>query len=272
MESVYGLHHLVSTVSDLRRTLEFYVEVLGMRVLSRTVNLDDTAVAQVYCGGAPGSIMSFQHYPQAGKGTPGVGQVSNVAFSIAKDTYDFWAKRLSHHGIKVEGNAWSFGERHLCFQDPDGMSLSLVADDTLSSHQDHSIGFKSVGRFWSIELIVAELDPTAKLLSYIFAYDRDGREGPLTRFKSHGMRAAIIDVVAAPGYRAGEAGWGIARHLAWRVPDFETLVQVREQIVEQGYDIGPPLDRRFFHACYFLAPEGMQFAIATDGPGFPGAR
>jgi glyoxalase family protein len=264
LSSVYGLHHLVSTVSDLSRTVEFYVHVLGMQVLSRTVNLDETSVVQVYCGGQPGSIMSFQYYPDGSRGVPGVGQVSNVAFTIADGMYDFWAQRLSEYGIKAEGNALSFGERHLCFHDPDGMSLSLVAGTPSSLGP----GSRSVGRFWSIELVVARLDLTSKLLSYIFGYDRYGSEGALTRFKGYDSSAAIIDVLTAPQYRSGTSGWGIARHLAWRVPDFHSLVKVRQQIAMQGYEITPPLDRYFFNACYFLAAEGLPFAIATDGPGF----
>jgi glyoxalase family protein len=35
-----------------------------------------------------------------------------------------------------------------------------------------------------------------------------------------------------------------------------------------GFDVTPALDRQYFHAIYFRGPCGVNFAIATDGPGF----
>jgi glyoxalase family protein len=35
-----------------------------------------------------------------------------------------------------------------------------------------------------------------------------------------------------------------------------------------GFDVTPPLNRQYFRAVYFRGPCGVNFAIATDGPGF----
>jgi len=35
-----------------------------------------------------------------------------------------------------------------------------------------------------------------------------------------------------------------------------------------GFDVTPALDRQYFQAIYFRGPCGVNFAIATDGPGF----
>jgi glyoxalase family protein len=39
-------------------------------------------------------------------------------------------------------------------------------------------------------------------------------------------------------------------------------------LANYGVDVTPPLNRQYFHAIYFRGPCGVNFAIATDGPGF----
>jgi glyoxalase family protein len=36
-----------------------------------------------------------------------------------------------------------------------------------------------------------------------------------------------------------------------------------------GFDVTPALDRQYFQAIYFRGPCGVNFSIATDGPGSP---
>jgi glyoxalase family protein len=56
--------------------------------------------------------------------------------------------------------------------------------------------------------------------------------------------------------------------VAWRVPDADALNKMSEILTSSGLDITPPLDRYYFRAIYFRTPCGLNFAIATDGPGF----
>ena len=43
---------------------------------------------------------------------------------------------------------------------------------------------------------------------------------------------------------------------------------VREELVAQGFQITPVIDRDYFHSIYFRAPGGVLFEIATNEPGF----
>lgn len=63
-------------------------------------------------------------------------------------------------------------------------------------------------------------------------------------------------------------GVGTVHHVAFRVPDDETQVALREEIAGLGYDVTPVLDRQYFHSIYFREPGGVLFEIATDPPGF----
>jgi glyoxalase family protein len=53
-----------------------------------------------------------------------------------------------------------------------------------------------------------------------------------------------------------------------RVADSEALGRIATMLATCGFDVTPALDRQYFQAIYFRGPCGVNFAIATDGPGF----
>src|SRR6266700_3205952 len=78
MQPISGIHHVTAIASDPQRNLDFYTEVLGMRLVKRTVNFDDPGTYHLYFGdevGTPGSILTFFPWPmgarQPRRGTSG---------------------------------------------------------------------------------------------------------------------------------------------------------------------------------------------------------
>ena len=66
--SITGLHHVTAIASDPQRNLEFYVGVLGLRLVKRTINFDDPGSYHFYFGdglGTPGTILTFFPWPDA---------------------------------------------------------------------------------------------------------------------------------------------------------------------------------------------------------------
>jgi glyoxalase family protein len=63
-------------------------------------------------------------------------------------------------------------------------------------------------------------------------------------------------------------GVGTVHHIAFRVPDEEKQLELREEIASLGYNVTPVLDRNYFRSIYFREPGGVLFEIATDPPGF----
>jgi glyoxalase family protein len=45
-----GLHHVTAIASDPQRNLDFYVGLLGLRFVKRTVNFDDPGTYHFYFG------------------------------------------------------------------------------------------------------------------------------------------------------------------------------------------------------------------------------
>ena len=45
---LHGLHHLTAVTADARGNHEFYTRVLGMRLVKKTVNQDDTSAYHLF--------------------------------------------------------------------------------------------------------------------------------------------------------------------------------------------------------------------------------
>src|SRR5438445_11907220 len=102
---IVGLHHVTAIASNPQRNLDFYTMVLGLRFVKSTVNFDDPGSYHFYFGddaGTPGTILTFFPWPNAMRGTPGVGEVTLTAFSVPLSTVDFWEQRLLSFNLPVE--------------------------------------------------------------------------------------------------------------------------------------------------------------------------
>src|SRR6266850_3627177 len=134
MANILGLHHVTAIASDPQRNLDFYVGLLGLRFVKRTVNFDDPQTYHFYFGdevGTPGSIMTFFPWPGARPGRQGPGQVAVTSFAVVPSAIGFWVERLVRHGIKYEGPTkrgpgGAETEQVLAFRDHDGLMLEIV--------------------------------------------------------------------------------------------------------------------------------------------------
>jgi glyoxalase family protein len=273
---VSGIHHITAIASDPQRNLDFYTQVLGLRLLKLTVNFDDPGTYHLYFGntaGAPGSILTFFPWPGAPRGTVGNGQVSATAFAVRPDALGFWRSRLAAEHIPAEDAGVRFGETVLRFTDPDGMPLELMA--TANADPDLAWAVSGIPQaqaicgFYSATLSEEGYERTASLLQQGMGMRFVGQEGNRFRYKAASSEAgAIVDVVCAPGGRAGRLGAGTVHHIAWRTLDAAQQRLWRDDLVQSGYNVSSIMDRVYFRSIYFREPGGILFEIATDGPGF----
>src|SRR4028119_1521614 len=80
-----GVHHVTAITGDAPRNLDFYVRVMGMRLVKKTVNQDDPTVYHLFYGdeeGSPGFDLTFFEYPGARRGRHGDGMVHTVVFRV----------------------------------------------------------------------------------------------------------------------------------------------------------------------------------------------
>ncbi|HEY8449312.1 MAG TPA: VOC family protein, partial [Bacillota bacterium] len=166
-----GIHHITAVAGDPQTNIDFYTDVLGLRLVKVTVNQDDPGTYHFFYGdetARPGTDLTFFPWPGARPGVRGVGQATAVAFAVAPEALDYWVRRLAEHGVRLEEPVERFGERVLTFYDPDGLKLELVA----SPEADPALAWAggpvpqeyALRGFYGVTLEVAALEPTAAVL------------------------------------------------------------------------------------------------------------
>jgi glyoxalase family protein len=270
-----GIHHVTCITGDVQKCVDFYVGVLGLRFVKKSINQDLPDTYHIYFAdyiGTPGSVMTFFGWPTWPKRRTGSGQVTTVSFAVPERSLDFWSKRLQKMGVQ-SSRASLFGKDQLVLCDPDGIELALVGHATDERwvawegspvDKDHAIR-----SFHSVTLTVAEAAATVGLLTNTMGFRKSSQEGKHIRFETgSGGPHSIVDVVESPEGPVGEESIGTVHHVAWRTPDASEQVAWRDLLLRAGRNITPVIDRWYFNSIYFREPGGVLFEIATDGPGF----
>jgi glyoxalase family protein len=272
-----GLHHVTAIASDPQRNLDFYVALLGLRFVKRTVNFDDPGTYHFYFGdnrGSPGTILTFFPWPGARRGVRGTGQIEATAFAISPDSIGYWLERLKQHHVTAEKTSTRFGEEVIRFIDPDGLLIELIASSAHAAVEpwpQSPVPTEHMLRgFHSVSAALEGYERTARLFTETFGYRLIDQSGNRFRFASADSSASgrIIDLLCQPDTAIGRVAAGSVHHIAFRAKDDAEQLQWRERLVDLGYNVTPVMDRDYFHSIYFREPGGVLFEIATDPPGF----
>lgn len=275
-----GMHHVTGIAGAPGANLRFYRDVLGLRLLKRTVNHDDPGTHHLYFGdggGRPGSTLTFFPWPGAPRGRQGRAQAGRIVLAAPRGSLDYWRSRLAEHGVEVrEGDAAGADRRPLWFEDPDGLALGVAEDEVTAPESDWEgpvPASRALRGVRSTALVSRRPEATASLLTELLGFREAGGEGRELRLTvagdgdgvRPGRRVRILEGEGRPG---GRMGVGTVHHVAWRVPDEERQDRVREELTERGLEVTRPVDRYYFRSVYFREPGGILFEVATEGPGF----
>jgi glyoxalase family protein len=269
-----GLHHVTAIAGDPQRIADFYVGVLGLRLVKRTVNHDDPGTYHFYFGdgeGTPGTNITFFPWRERGRtGRFGTGQTQNTAYRIPAGSVDYWTARLADHDVAVE-QFTRMGDTVVQFEDPAGIGLELVATEGPSEavpwaespvperHQLRGIH--------SVTVAVDSVEPTAERLTEVLGFEHETTQDDRHRYSGAADFASFVDVVETDVDR-GRMGVGTVHHVAVRAADRDELEAYREQYRDRGINCSEIRDREYFHALYARDPNGVLFEISTMGPGF----
>jgi glyoxalase family protein len=273
--NVPGIHHVTCITGDVQRNVDFYVSVLGLRFIKKTVNFDVPDTYHLYFGdylGTPGTAMTFFGWPHLPWRPRGTGQVGVVSFAVPKGSLDFWARRLDGLGVAWNRTAL-FDTEALVLDDPDRIQLELVGEASDERWAPWRAGpvepEHAIRGFHSVTLLVRDDEPTVRLLTRVMGFRQLGREGNRTRFETgDGGPDSLVDVLAAPEAAVGEEAVGTVHHVAWRALDDDHQLAWRRVVVDEGLHVTPVIDRKYFRSVYFREPGGVLFEIAADRPGF----
>ncbi|WP_096435020.1 ring-cleaving dioxygenase [Alteribacter populi] len=286
--NIKGIHHVSALTANAHENFRFYTEVIGMRLVKKTVNQDDTSVYHLFYGdekGNPGTELTFFEIPMAAKNHGGVSSISTIGLRVASDeALTYWEKRLDDYGVKRSQIVERAGKKYLDFEDFEGQRLTFVSDEKNSG--------VSPGRPWNkapvpqekgatglgpVKLTVRKPDSTITVLTEILGFrktDRsyassvDDQSDILVYETGEGGNGAEVHIEERSDLPPERMGRGGVHHVAFRVENEEELQQWVQKIQQLQIPNSGFVDRFYFRSLYFREPNGILFELATDGPGF----
>lgn len=280
-----GLHHVTAVSAIIADNLEFYTNILGLRLVKKSVNQDDVSAYHLFYAdklGSPGTDMTFFDWPDMGPNIRGTDSITGTAFRVqSRSALDFWAARLDDFNV-TRGRVEIFSGREvLPFEDAEGQQLYLVNDNgyefegEIWPHAEIPDEFALRG-FYSVLFSVAAIDQLNMILTQLMNFEEITRatwidqdtEAVIYTTKSGGGPGTEVWVMVQPGLARGRLGAGGTHHVAFRVADFDEQKRWHNHLTQAGLSISGLIDRFWFRSIYFRVSNGILFEIATDGPGF----
>ncbi|MDX1260845.1 ring-cleaving dioxygenase [Exiguobacterium sp. K1] len=282
MNELKGIHHVTAITSSAEKNYEFFTNVLGMRLVKKTVNQDDIQTYHLFFAddkGSAGTDMTFFDFPGIPKGTHGTNEIFKTAFRVPTDeALHYWIKRFDKYGVQHRGIKEQFGKKTLSFVDFDDQQYMLISDE-------HNEGIAS-GTPWQngpvplefaitglgpIHIRIAEFDRLKEVLEKAMLMREIDQAGSLHLFEmGQGGNGAQVIVEHNLLLPSGRQGFGTVHHVAFRVEDTAALNEWISRMQDLQFNTSGYVDRFFFESLYARVARGVLFEWATDGPGFMG--
>ncbi|MDP8997202.1 MAG: ring-cleaving dioxygenase [Pseudomonadota bacterium] len=270
-----GFHHLTAITADAPANHNFYTQVLGLRMVKKTVNQDDTSAYHLFYAdglGSAGTDITFFDWPAA-REKRGTNSVVRTGLRIqGEKAISFWMDRFKQLGVKAEAPVDENGRQIISFEDFEGQRLALVMDEAQTpaniwakspvpaEHQIRGLG--------PITLSVADNQFTDLVLTDVMGMKREAPFGDthVYKMKAHGP-VAELHVKVEPNLPRAQQGAGAVHHVAFNIAmaDYDTWA---DRLQSLRIPNSGKVDRFWFKSLYFREPSGILFEIATDGPGF----
>ncbi|WP_410513665.1 ring-cleaving dioxygenase [Paenibacillus sp. BR2-3] len=282
-----GLHHVSAITAKAPENFKFYTEVLGLRLIKKTVNQDDISVYHLFYGdekGNPGTELTFFEIPMAGHNQDGNNSISALSLRVPSDeALAYWDQRLTEHKVE-HGTITELGGRQtLSFRDHEGQRFILVSDENdkgvaggtpwAKSPVPAEYGIVGLG---PAHLTVETAEDTAVVLEGLLGFRRKGTypstaagQPDVIVFETgEGGSGTEVHLEERNNLPQEHLGRGGVHHVAFRVDNEEELKQWIERVRTVRLPNSGFVDRFYFRSLYFREPNGILFELATDGPGF----
>jgi glyoxalase family protein len=266
-----GIHHITAITADAQQNVDFYVGVLGLRLVKKSVNQDDTSVYHLFYGdeaGDAGADLTFFEYPGVPRGRAGAGMVHRIIWRLrGPEALEFWSERLGKHGI----DATNTGES-VVFDDPEGLTHELrvveTSDSPLTAEHPEIPAEMALQGFHAVRAYTADPGRSHSLLEDTLGFVPVSH-GPVqsAAYEVRGDNRGGFYLYDPPPGERGMQGGGTVHHVAWASHP-EDQEGWHEKVIEAGAHATPIIDRYYFRSIYFREPSGVLFEIATIGPGF----
>lgn len=266
-----GIHHITAITAEAQRNVDFYAGVLGLRLVKKSVNQDQTSVYHLFYAderGEPGSDMTFFEYPGLPRGRAGAGMVHTIVWRVGSPAaLDFWSERLAAAGYEPMRT-----DDALTFADFEGLGHELrvveTDDEPLIAEHPEIPPELALQGFHAVRAYADDPEHSRPLLEDVLGFTPLGEgDGDGAGWEARGARRGGYISYDTPPEARSLQGAGTVHHVAWAsMPEEQEDWQ--QKLATSGAHPTPVIDRHYFRSIYFREPSGVLFEIATIGPGF----
>jgi glyoxalase family protein len=277
---ILGLHHVTAMTSSAEKIYHFFTDILGLRLIKKTVNQDDIETYHLYFTddqGTPGTDITFFDFPGIPKGTKGNNTISRISFRVKNDAaLNFWIDRFNDYQVDHGEVQERFGKKYLEFEDFDNQRYQLISDENnqgvapgipwknANVPNEHALiglgpAFVTVENYEHMQMVLTE----------VLGFNLIDAQGSFHLFEvGAGGNGASIIVEHRTDLPNAIEGYGNVHHLALRVKDEAALRVWINKISQLRFPNSGFIDRFYFKSEYFRAATNILFELATDEPGF----
>ena len=279
MKQIKGIHHITAITSSAEKIYQYFTDILGMRLVKKTINQDDIHTYHLFFAdeiGSPGTDMTFFDFNGIQKGVKGSDEISRIGFRVSSNqAINYWKQRLNHYHI-VFKELELFNRMMLLFEDFDGQEYAIVSDEGISGVKggvpwkkgpvpDH---YQIIG----LGPIFLRINNKPRfdhvLTEYLdFEYVANYKDYDLYQVDEGGNGASLI-VEYTPQFKTAQMGYGSVHHMAFRIDDEKALNQWIKKLNNIGARHSGFVDRFYFKSLYSRLYPYILFEFATEGPGF----
>jgi glyoxalase family protein len=279
-----GYHHMTMVCRDARENVRFYRDILGLRLVKKTVNFDVPDTYHLYWGdqtGSPGTLLTFFEWPHARPGQTGWGGTHHIALTVGSGAVlAYWRGRLERSGVNVEGPFDDHGFPGIRFRDPDGLILELTApagEEVPDGAPDLYVPAMALGALHHVHIRVTDRGRALAWYRDLLGFHVVG-QGPnyddpqlsdlIFDVAGDGSQRLVVTTVSRQQMPRAREGTGQTHHIAFGATDDPHELAWQEHILHAGLNASEVRDRKYFHSIYFNDPDGHLIEIATANPGF----
>jgi glyoxalase family protein len=280
MKKLNGIHHVTAITSSAEKIYDFFTNILGLRLVKKTINQDDINTYHLFFAddkGSAGTDMTFFDFNGASEVIKGTNEISKTSFRVPTDeAIYYWKKRFEKYQVTHFEVKDMFGRKTLEFRDFDDAEYVLFSDEFVDGIASgtpwqkgpvpNEFGITGLG---PIFFRVNNKELIDKVLTEFLLFDQIAVENQFTLYETGlGGNGAGVIVEYRADLANGRQGFGGIHHVAFRVDekaDLDDWIQVlnKLRVPHSGH-----VDRFYFKSLYTRLYPGMLFEFATEGPGF----
>ncbi|WP_440971003.1 ring-cleaving dioxygenase [Peribacillus frigoritolerans] len=282
MNGLKGIHHVTAITSSAEKNYEFFTNILGMRLVKKTVNQDDIQTYHLFFAddvGGAGTDMTFFDFPGIPKGVHGTNEISKTSFRVPNDAaLEYWANRFDRLEVSNTGIQEQFGKKTISFVDFDDQQYQLISDENNEGvaagipWQKGPIPLEhAITGLGPIFIRIANFDYFKEMMEKVLLFKEIDNEGSFHLFEvGEGGNGAQVIVEHNSTLPQARQGFGTVHHTAFRVEDRSVLEEWIKRMESFQFHTSGYVDRHFFESLYVRVAPQILFEFATDGPGFMG--